>query len=437
MRSLFGSAALVSLSLTACTGTPSEAPPVEADPPTLTITSPLSGATVMAAPDADRSLTLAFETTGVTLKPPGSCLASDEACGHVVVLVDGESCNGDAASFNTVAWSSPARANLATCEVSEGTHTVTLRVAKDNREPWLREGATIEDSIDVTAEIPPLLDRLGGEDGLEALAAGLIEAQLSTASINAYFRNASVNHELMETCMAARFVAMAGGPAVSNPECATDMAAAHAGLGISTNDFDDWMAQFDEVAANLGIAPADVGELRTQLAGMGEQIIEDPDNNATLYQRLGRRPGIWGAVQTFASKLGQHAIVSRYFLNDEGIPEYSDVFSTCLTRQLGSLDGPFIYGEELPYEPALVEEGRNCRSMLESHDGVTSAAPQEQPIGLEEFLEVAGILVDTLLYYDVPQEDIDLLLEAMNVPVLCQHILGDPVECDALFPSAN
>jgi len=439
MRSLLGSAALLAV-LVGCPGTPSETPTPEADPPTITITSPITGATVTTAADADRSVQIAFDATGLTLKPPGTCLASDDSCGHLVVLVtgeDGADCNGADTGFNSVAWASPARANLADCPAALGAHTVTLRVAQDDREPWLRDDAPIEDSVDVMAELPPLLERLGGEDGLADLAAGLIEGQLAKGTINAYFRNGSVNHERMETCMAARFVAMAGGPAVSNPDCATDMAEAHAGLGISTNDFDDWMALFDEVGAGLGIAQADLAELRAGLAGMGGQIIEDPDNNATLYQRLGRRPGIWMAVGHFASKLSQHAIVSRYFLNDDGIPEYSQVFAVCLTRQLGSLDGPFIYGEELPYEPALVAEGRNCRSMLDSHQGITSAAPDSRPIGAEEFLEVAGVLVDTLLYEEVPQSDVDLLLEAMNVPQLCQHILGDPGECELLFPPAN
>ncbi len=430
---------LVASLLGACSPTPSADPPDPSTAPTLAIVDPPNGATLQTGPDSDRPVMLSFETSGVQLRAPGTCLASDGPCGHVQILVDGPACNADGSPFNSIAVSSPARASLARCPEAAGTHTVTLSLAHDDRSPWLDDEAPIAVSVAVTAELPPLLARLGGRPALQALAASMIERQLGTSSINAYFRNASVDQARMELCMGALFEQLAspGSTAATDLGCETDMQAAHAGLGTSRADMDDWLAQFDAAAASVGIAPGDFDELLALIGAASGGIVEDPENDATLYQRLGRRPGIWAAVQTFSTKLAMNAQVSRYFLNDDGIPEYSEVFAVCLARLLGSLDGPFVYGEEFPLEPALFEAGRNCRGMVESHEDSVSAPPQSSPIGPDEFLEVALALVSALEYHEVPPADIDLLVGAMNLPALCSQILAGPSECELLFPSAG
>lgn len=389
----------------------------------------------MTGPDASRSVALDFAVTDVALRSPGTCLASDGACGHVVVTVDGEACNAIDEVFNSVAIAPPARAALAQCPGPVGSHTITLSLAHDDRSPWLVEEAPVAASVSVVAELPPLLARFGGEDGMQALAAEMIERQLGTSTISAHFRNASVNHDAMEICLAEMFEKVADPEGASgDTDCELDMAAAHAGLGISQVDMDDWLQQFAGATASLGITETDAAEFTELLAVSASGIVEDPDNNATLYQRLGRRPGISAIVQSFAMILSMNAQLSRYFLNDEGLPEYSEIFAVCLTRMLGSLDGPFIYGEEFPLEPALEEAGRNCRGMVDSHAGLTSAPPTSAPIGPDEFLEVALVLVASLEYHEVPSEDIDLLVQAMNLPDLCERIVVAPPECAALFP---
>ena len=84
-----------------------------------------------------------------------------------------------------------------------------------------------------------------------------------------------------------------------------------------------------------------------------------------------------------------------------------------------------------------MEAGRNCRGMVASHEDMTSAPPQSNPIGPDEFLEVALILVAALEYHEVPPDDINLLVEAMNLPGLCSQIIANPDECEVLFPPAD
>jgi len=421
--------------LAACGGTPSTDPPVEGVTPSLVIVGPDAGTQVMVSPDADRSVAVSFTTQGITLKAPGSCLASDGNCGHVVVQVDGAECNVQGSAFNSIATDSPARAALVRCEVQAGSHTISLSIARDDRSPWMDDDEPIAASVGVDAILPPLLDRLGGQAGMQALASEMIERQLGTSSINAYFRNGGIDMERMELCMAAVFEQTAdpAGTAIADAGCTDDMGAAHAGLGTSQADMDDWLVQFMAAGASTGMTAPDFAEFAALVGSHGPSIVEDPTNDATLYQRLGRRPGIWAVVQSFGVKLSMHAQVSRYFLGDDGIPEYSEVFAVCLTRLLGSLDGPFLYGEEVPYEPALAEEGRDCRGMVESHENMTSAAPANAPIGPDEFWEVAIILLASLEYHEVPQADIDALVGAMNLPGLCEAIIENPAECDQLF----
>ena len=269
------------------------------------------------------------------------------------------------------------------------------------------------------------------------LADVIIAAQLEDPRINGYFRNASIDHDNMAVCMAEVFESFATGQPPGDADCELDMASVHAGLGVSTVDFDDWVENLETAMDGLGIAPADAAEFVAAVVPAGDDIIEDPDSNATLYQRLGRRPGIDHAVFHFVNKILMNPQVARYFLDADGLPDYSSTFNTCLVRLLGSLDGPFIYGEGFPLESTLADEGRACRDMAATHQNMTSAPPEEDPITGAEFLEVAGALVDALLYLQVPQEDIDLLVAAMNLPALCNAILGDPSECTLLFPPAT
>ena len=422
-----------------CTPWTEPAPVAERDPlPTITITSPAPNASITTAADGDRTVHVGFQVTDLTLRSPGTCLAGDEPCGHVRVQVDGDACNTAGGAFNSVAASSPAQAALGRCTTADGSHTVTLVVHRDDGTPWAdADGVAVSAEVTVSATIPPLLERLGGEAGVAALADAVIAAQLEDPRINGYFRNASIDHDNMAVCMAEVFESFATGQPPGDADCELDMASVHAGLGVSTVDFDDWVENLETAMDGLGIAPADAAEFVAAVVPAGDDIIEDPDSNATLYQRLGRRPGIDHAVFHFVNKILMNPQVARYFLDADGLPDYSSTFNTCLVRLLGSLDGPFIYGEGFPLEPTLADEGRACRDMASTHQNMTSAPPQEDPITGAEFLEVAGALVDALLYLQVPQQDIDLLVEAMNLPALCNAILGDPSECTLLFPPAT
>ena len=415
---------------------PDPAPTVDAVP-AIVITSPEPGSTVVTSTDADRTLQVGFALERLTLKSPGTCLTGDAPCGHVRVTVDSGACGSTGGTFNSIAVSNPAQARLARCFAAAGQHLIRLAVAHDSGAPWLdAAGAEIAAEVTVVAEVPPLVARLGGRDGLHALAEAMVARQLADPNINAYFRNASIDHTTMAACLGSVFESLATSQAPEDSDCEMDMAAVHAGLGVSMADFDDWIAQLLLAMSGLGIAGEDAEELAALLQPLSQHIVEDPDNDATLYQRLGRRPGLESAVGMFAAKLLMDPIIARYFLNDDGLPDYSSTFALCLVRLLGSLDGPFIYGEGFPLEPTLLDEGRACRTMAQAHSGLASSAPESAPIGGIEFLQVVGALHDTLHYLLVPPEDIELLVAAMNLPALCTQIIADPAECAGLFPEA-
>jgi len=416
---------------------PGPTPPEEVYP-SISISSPSNDSTVTTAPDGDRTVAVAFEVDAITLRSPGTCLTADAPCGHVRVSVDGGACSSVGDGFNSIAVASPAQARLVQCAAAAGVHAVRLVVTHDDGTPWMdshREEIAAE--VTLTAVVPDLFTRLGSEQGMRDLADAMIVRQLADPNISAYFRNASIDQDTMAACMANVFEAMARGQGAGDSDCDMDMASVHAGLGISMNDFDDWIAQLFVALGTLGIADADAEEFVATLQPLGGEVVEDPTSDATLYQRLGRRPGLEAAVGMFASKLLMDPVVARYFLDASGMPDYSDTFALCLVRLLGSLDGPFIYGGGYPLEPILADEGRACRGMTEAHSGMTSAAPESAPITGIEFVHVVGALHDTLHYLQVPPADIDLLVEAMNAPALCEQILADPTECAVLFPPAE
>jgi hypothetical protein len=121
--------------------------------PTITITSPTSGSTVMPT-GANDAVSVAFTTTSFTFFAPGAsgCSASSDNCGHVDVFVDGTACTPMGSQYdNTDTTGSPAQAILSTCSTVDGMHKISVELHHADDTPIQVGGMTIQDSIKVAA----------------------------------------------------------------------------------------------------------------------------------------------------------------------------------------------------------------------------------------------------------------------------------------------
>jgi len=419
---------LIALLVAACAEVGTADPPTPraaSETPSLTITGPTDGASVPLAADAPRTLWLTFEVTGLTLREPGTCLASDQPCGHVVVHVDGDACNADGADFNSAGSGSPLGASMVHCADAAGSHEVQLSLAKDDRTAWTDDdGAPIAATITVTTEVPSLYDRLGGGTLIRGIVSAAFTVHvLPDARVNAYFHNDSLDLGAIVDCMATQIGAAAGGP---DEYACGGMEEVHAGLGISPVDFADFLADFEEAALYHGVGPADVAELLAILGSHESDIVEDPGADNSLYQRLGRRPGIEAVVADFSDALLSDLSISPFFV-PEGSPGpvYSARTGVCFARLICSVEGPCEYGRGT--EPEL--EGVACLNMRDSH--VDRTDPSGTAIGLGHFARVAEILLDQLDAAGVSPLDQELVLGAL-APTCCD-IVAENTACQGLF----
>jgi hypothetical protein len=105
--------------------------------PSITISEPMQNATVTMA--AGNTVPITFSVMNFVLKAPGTCLATDGACGHVHVKVDGNGCNNTAAMkpYNNAGFASPISADLAFCPMATGAHTISLELHNNDHTPVL------------------------------------------------------------------------------------------------------------------------------------------------------------------------------------------------------------------------------------------------------------------------------------------------------------
>jgi|HubBroStandDraft_1064217.scaffolds.fasta_scaffold66470_2 hypothetical protein len=131
--------------------------------PSITITSPASGATAtvtaLTGPPAEAVVPIAFTVTNFTLMAPGTCPGgdSDTGCGHVHLTIDGAACTPSGEPYNNAtpataaadgAGASPVNALLNLCPMINGMHTVTLSLHNDTHAPLDGpDGGAIETSV--------------------------------------------------------------------------------------------------------------------------------------------------------------------------------------------------------------------------------------------------------------------------------------------------
>jgi hemoglobin len=113
-----------------------------------------------------------------------------------------------------------------------------------------------------------LYERLGGEGTIRAVVDRFYERVVADPELAGYFGGVDLNRLRRHQ---AAFISQAiGGPTDYDGQ---DMAAAHAGLGISGPAFDRVVGHLVETLRELGVPPAEIGEVGAVLSPLREPIV--------------------------------------------------------------------------------------------------------------------------------------------------------------------
>lgn len=352
------------------------------------------------------------------------------AAGETSGTSPGETSSGEAGSTSTGETS----AATTGAETSTGACTCTESSSTGESDP--DTGSDSDTSSGTTGAEPSTpCSRLGGAEGGALLAQAVRQRVLTDDRINAYFLNADLDDTRLWSCMGDLITTMMACEGATYT-CA-DMPTAHAGLGISAQDFADFI---DDFAHALAAAPGettaeDRAGLLAALAAHSQDIVADPGNNATLYQRLGRKPEISSLIGlankggSFLGRVAENTAINGFFAEADFVR-----LRTCLTRQFAALDGPAHYGLEVD-APAGVDPGvgsqNPCRDMAAAHAGVVDA--DMEGISFADFGLMLTDLQHTLQAYGVAPLDREAVLAAMDP--LCVDIVSGPEKpaCPGFF----
>ena len=157
----------------------------------------------------------------------------------------------------------------------------------------------------------------------------------------------------------------------------------------------------------------------------------DPSGDATLYQRVGRKPallelvGAPGAPGSFAALVAADAALSGFF----GAADFAR-FNTCVTRQLAAIDGPARYGLEVDAPPGVepgVGFGAECRDMCTAHAGLTNPDMNDAAITIDDWMALVAHLVAAADGAGVSPDDQLALVNALGPT--CMELVDDPTLC--------
>lgn len=274
-----------------------------------------------------------------------------------------------------------------------------------------------------------LYERLGEEAGIRAVVTDFVGRVVADPRINGYFLNANVDGARLIDCLVRQVGNATGGPQTypdppGTPRGCRDMASSHAGLGISQRDFDDLVGHLVAALMAAGVSEADIATIAGVLGPMASDIVEDPMNNETVYQRVGRKPGIAAVVDAFIARVVADSRINGFFGRVD-----APRLRTCLIRQVCGIDGPCEYGQEVGATVGAVEPGvsadMRCRDMMSSHAGLRDTAGN--PITIDDFNALVEDLVIELRAARVSEADISAIGGALGPT--CPQIVADPMTC--------
>ncbi len=147
-------------------------------------------------------------------------------------------------------------------------------------------------------------------------------------------------------------------------------------------------------------------------------MIEDPTNDGTLYQQVGRKPALQAVVETTTAAISGNPEINGFFTGS------LLRFQTCLVRQLCSLTGgPCVYGAGTEVELA----GQPCRDMVATHEHLMS---DESPITRDDFDAVVGHFAEGLIANGIGAETEAFTTIVKDLADLCPTIVSDAESCD-------
>lgn len=271
-----------------------------------------------------------------------------------------------------------------------------------------------------------LYNRLGQEAGIRAVVVDFVARISADEKINGYFLNASVDGDRLVGCLVKQLGNATGGPQVYPDPAGTaggcrGMAASHQDLHISTVDFNDLVGHLVTALTAAGVAAADIEAITDVLAPLAADIVEDPDNNGTVYQRVGRKPAIATLATNFENRVVADARVNGFFASLTSTTRLHN----CLTRQVCGIDGPCKYGEEVPAEFPGLDNQFPCRNMTATHFGLYDESAG--PITIEDFNAIVEDLVTELTAAGVAADDIAAIGGALAP--LCSEIVAGGTGC--------
>ena len=321
-----------------------------------------------------------------------------------------------------------------------GPTTDTATTDSDSDPTTTTDTATTDSDTDPTTGTTGEVDsalcvNLGNIAGIGELNEAFVGAVLVDSRINGYFLNNTVDGANLVTCLNSQIADEVGCADVSY-DCA-DMHTAHAGMGISTVDFadfaEDYGAALDAHQQSYpGLTDQDKADVLAALAAMAADIVEDPANDQTIYQRVGRKPAIRDVVGLIGETDSLLDLVSKDFtINGFFLASDFERLNTCFTRQLAGLDGPVLYGGEVDPPAAEIEPGvaldNPCAAMKAGHEGLTDPNEGDSPISYEDFVSLLTDLSAAMGAAGWTQADQDAVMAEMSP--LCAEIVGDPNEC--------
>ena len=329
----------------------------------------------------------------------------------------------------------PATATVSTTEdpTTGTTTTTTTDPTATTEDPT----ATTEDTTTTTTgEVDSeLCLRLGGMVGVGELNTNFVGKVLVDERINGYFLNSEVDGANLINCLNEQ-IGEAVGCATVMYTC-TDMKSAHLGMGISTLDFGDLAEDYgsaltDHQETYVELSDDDATAILAVLGGMAGDIVEDANNDQTVYQRVGRKPayssmvGLIGEPDTMIDRIAKDFAINGFFLESDFVR-----LNTCFTRQLAGLDGPIVYGSEVDPPAVDIDPGvaldNPCAAMKIGHEGLTDPNEGNSPIMYEDFVALLGDLSGAMASAGWSQGDQDAVMAAMAP--LCPEIVGDANEC--------
>jgi hemoglobin len=264
----------------------------------------------------------------------------------------------------------------------------------------------------------PLYERLGEEAGIRTVVNDFIGRVVKDPRINGYFLNAKVDPTQLSNCLTLQLGKATGGPQVYPSMGCRDMKTSHKGLKISSNDFADLAGQLVAALQAANVVKADIDTIVAKVGTYAPDIIEDQNSNATVYQRVGRKPAIIAVVNAFTTRVVGDARINGFFGRAN-----ADRLKTCLVRQVCSIDGPCKYGEEVDGEPG-VGKAQPCQDMVKVHSGMTSppGGGTGKPLVIADFTALVEDLIAELDAAKVQPSDKSMVLGALGA--LCKQIVA-------------